>query len=128
MKHKPFIFWILLNIVLPFVPFILKIFINYYSLTGKFSLEKIADSSELLIYSITICIIILNINLEESKTGFELALKLFIFGTLILDFVLLGLSYAKHRLINLDSYLFVSVVIPTIVAPFYKFQFKRFDE
>ena len=124
MKYKSFIIWVLINIVLPFTPFLLKVFINYYSTTGKLSFEQVAESSELIFYSITTCVIILNINLNDSKSGFEFALKIFTLVIMIFDFVLLSLAYGKLPLKNIDGFLYVSVIFPTMAAPIYKFRFK----
>lgn len=128
MKYKSFIIWLLVNILLPFVPFILKVFINYFSLTGQLSLEKIVESNELIFYSLTTCVIILNINLGDSKSLFEFFFKLFVLVIMILDFILLTVSYSKLPLKNINTFLYVSVIFPTVSAPIYKFIYKDIKE
>lgn len=119
--NKKFLIWILINLILPLTPFFLKIFINYFGGNGILTLRNAAESSELIFYSISICVVMLNINLDEPKSYFEFILNIFVYVILILDFVMLSLLYGKHNIKNIENFLFVSVLFPFISAPIYKF-------
>jgi hypothetical protein len=125
MKHKPYIIWIMVNILLPFCPFSLKMLVNYFSLTGFLSFSAVAENTELIFYSLTICIVILNINIDEDKSLFEWIFKMVIGLIAVLNIIILTMAYSKLKLINVERFMYVSVYFPTISAIVYKFIYRN---
>jgi hypothetical protein len=91
----------------------------------KLSFERIAELPEIIFFSIYICVVNLNINLDGKKGIFEFTLRIFMIIILVLDFVVLGMIYSNN--LGSNTYLFsiVSAFFPIMIAPFYKFRYKR---
>jgi len=112
--------WIFINIVLPLSPFLLRLFITFIGINQKLSFDRIAELPEILFYSIFVCVITLNINLNGEKKLFESFLRLFLFIIIILDFITLGMIYSGNFGPNTFTFSLVSALIPAIIAPIYK--------
>ena len=124
-----FTHWILLNIFLPLSPFIIKIFIILIGKEeGLITLNKIANLPEIVFYSIYLCVVNLNINFDGSKGVFESAIRLFLFCLLVLNFSTLGMIYSQNIGQYAIWYLIPATIIPTIIAPFYKFKYVREED
>ena len=115
--------WILINILLPLSPFGLRLFIVFIETKTKFTFSKIAQTPELLFYSVFLCVVTLNINLNGHRRKFESFLRLFIQIILILDFITLAMIYSNNFGSNTFLYSVVSSIIPAIIAPIYKFKY-----
>lgn len=95
---------------------------------GKITLGKIAELPELIFFSIYICIISLNINFDGRKGWFESTIRLFLFCIIVLDCVTLGMIYSNNVGPNIISFFIPSTIFPTIIAPIYKFRYRRIGE
>lgn len=111
--------------VLPLTPFLTKIFILYMGKEGNISLSKIAELPEIIFFSIYVCVINLNINLDGNKGWFERTVRLFLYCIITLNCVTLGMIYSNNIGRNIAFYTFTAVVFPAIIAPFYKFRYMR---
>lgn len=115
--------WILINIFLPLSPFGLRLFIIFIETKTRISFSQIAQIPELLFFSVFLCVVTLNINLNGNKRRFESFLRLLIFIILILDFITLAMIYSNNFGSNTFLYSVVSSIIPAIIAPIYKFKY-----
>jgi hypothetical protein len=95
---------------------------------GKITLEKVAELPELIFFSIYICVINLNINFDGRKGWFESTIRLFLFCIIVLDCVTLGMIYSNNVGSNIISFCITSTIFPTIIAPIYKFRYRRIGE
>ena len=116
-----FIKWLLMNLLLPLSPILLKLFILFVGPQGVQTFLKIVEMPELVFYSICTCIIALNINLNGNKKLFETLMRLFLFVVLILDFVVLGMMYLQNTGPNALHYSIIAALIPALIAPIYKY-------
>lgn len=117
--------WFLLNMVLPIVPFIIKVFIFSMSNKGIIELSKIAELPELVFFSIYICVIGLNVNFDGKIGKFESILRLLLYCIILLDCVTLGMIYSKNIGSNIIFYMFFATILPSLIAPIYKFWYFR---
>jgi hypothetical protein len=113
--------WILINIFLPLSPFGLRLFIIFIETKTQISFSQIAQIPELLFFSVFLCVVSLNINLNGTKKKFESFLRLFILVILVLDFITLAMIYSNNFGSNIFLFSVVSSIIPAIIAPIYKF-------
>jgi len=120
-----FYHWILLNIFLPFTPFLVRIFIFYMGKEGKVTLTKIAELPEIVFFSIYICVINLNINFDGNKSWFETTVRLFLFTVIVFNCITLGMIYSNNVGPNIFWYSLIAATFPTIIAPIYKFRYRR---
>lgn len=120
--------WILINIGLPLAPFLVRIFILFIGSNGKITFYKIAQLPEVIFFSIYLCVVNLNINLDRKKSFFELGVRLFIFIILVLDCITLGMIYSNNIGSNITFFLIVAAIVPGIIAPLYKFYYIRLAE
>ena len=121
---KNYIRWILINLFLPFTPFLVKFFVYYFGKTN-FTLENIFQSSELIFVSIYIIIVNLNINIDSDKGIFETLLKIFLIIILVSNFLLLGMIYSNNLGRNIFQYSIIVILVPLIIAPIYKFKYSK---
>lgn len=117
--------WILINILLPLSPFGLRLFVIYIGGNHRLSFSTIAEIPEILFYSIFTCVVIMNINMNHKKNGFEQFIRIFILIILVLDFITLGMVYNNNYGINTFMYSIIASVIPAIIAIVYKFIYKK---
>lgn len=117
--------WILLNIFFPLTPFLVRLFIFFMGKEGHLSLAKIAELPELVFFSIYICVINLNVNLDGKKGWFETTVRLFLFTIITFDCLSLGMIYSNNIGPNIFWYSLVASIFPTIIAPIYKFRYLR---
>ena len=117
--------WILINILLPLSPFGLRLFLIYISGNQKLTFSTIAEIPEILFYSIFTCVVILNINMNHKKNGFEQFVRIFILIILVLDFITLGMVYNNNYGINTFVFSIVASIIPAIIAIVYRFVYKK---
>jgi hypothetical protein len=89
------------------------------------SFQRIAELPEILFFSIYLCVVNLNINLDGRKGYFEFTLRLFLGLVLVLDCVVLGMIYSSNVGSNVFPFSLVAAVIPAVIAPFYKFRYER---
>lgn len=124
-RMKKYYRWILINLLFPLSPFALRIFVLLMGKDNNFNLIQIAELPEILFFSIYLCVVNLNINLDGKKGYFESSLRIFIGIILVLDCVVLGMNYSNN--IGQNSYLFsiIAAIFPATVAPIYKFKYKR---
>ncbi len=122
---KIFYRWILINIFLPLSPFALRVFVSIMGKEAALSLQRIAELPEILFFSIYLCVVNLNINLNGKKGYFEFTWRLFLFIILVLDCVVLGMIYSSNVGSLVFPFSLIAAVIPTFVAPFYKFRYER---
>lgn len=122
---KPYYRWILINIFLPLSPFLLRVFVSAMGKEARIDLARIAELPEILFFSIYLCVINLNINLEGRKGVFEFSLRLFLVVILVLDFVVLGMIYSNNVGSYAYPYSFIAALFPALIAPAYKFRFQR---
>jgi len=113
--------WILINIFLPLSPFALRLFIIFIGNAGSLTIRSIAEIPEILFYSIFICVIALNINLETSGKKFEQIIRLFLFIIIVLDFITLGMVYSSNVGPRIFLFCLVTSIIPPVIAVTYKF-------
>src|ERR1035438_5344014 len=92
--------WILINIVLPLSPFGLRLFLISVGGNHQLTFSTIAEIPEILFYSIFVCVVILNINMDHLKNTFEQIIRIFIQVILVLDFITLGMVYNNNYGIN----------------------------
>ena len=117
--------WIVMNLILPIVPFFLKAFIYFYLLHKAFNLILLINIQDQLIYSYILCIIILNINFNGQKNWFEHVLRILLIIIIILDNVILTSIYLDYPVQDINSWLIVALGFPIIVGPLYKFAYQR---
>ena len=121
---KNYIRWILINLFLPFTPFLVKFFIYYFG-KPNFTLENIFQASELIFVSIYIIIVNLNINIDNDKGIFESLLKIFLITILVSNFLLLGMIYSNNLGRGVIQYSIIVILVPLVIAPIYKFKYNR---
>lgn len=120
-----YIRWIFINLFLPLIPFLLRIFIMLMSKNGDIDSDKILELPEIIFFSIYICIVNLNINYEGKKGIFELTIRIFISTIIFLDCIVLGMIYSGNIGINMLPFSIISSVLPAVIAPIYKFKYNR---
>lgn len=118
-----FLRWFLINLGLPLSPFLVRIFVTFVGKEQKFSWEKIAELPEIVFYSIFVCVIILNINLNGKKKLFETVIRLFLGVIISLDFLTLGMIYSNNFGPTTFRFSIIAAIIPSIIAPIYKFYY-----
>jgi hypothetical protein len=117
--------WISLNILLPFAPFAVKAFVNYFGPSGKIDIFTLLDKDDILVFSFVLCIINLNINLNGKKNWFERSLRFFFQALVVLDCILLGLIYSNQKVSHTGLYNWIALCFPLIVGPIYKYNYQR---
>lgn len=122
---KTYYRWILINLLLPLSPFALRIFVSIMGKEESLSFAKIAELPEILFYSIYLCVVNLNVNMDGKKGYFEFSLRIFLGLILVLDCVVLGMIYSNNIGSNVFPFSLVAAVFPAAIAPIYKFQYKR---
>ena len=122
---KTFYRWILINLLLPLSPFALRVFVSLLGREETLSFEKIAELPEILFFSIYLCVVNLNINLDGRKGYFEFTLRLFLVLILVLDCVVLGMIYSDNIGSNVYPFSLVAAIFPVVIAPIYKFRYER---
>lgn len=120
--------WILINIGLPLAPFLVRIFIMFIGSTGRITFSKVAQLPEVIFFSIYLCVVNLNINLDRKKSFFELGVRFFIYIIIVLDCITLGMIYSNNIGSNITFFLIASASVPAIIAPLYKFYYVRLAE
>lgn len=96
---------------------------------GKFSFVGVFELSDLLIFSLTICVINLNINIEQKKNWFEKFLRLVFLIIIIMNCLFLGFQHLKIKLNNMDIYIkYIAIGFPIISGIIYKFKYQKEDE
>jgi len=113
--------WILINIFLPLSPFILRLFIIFIGNEVNINIHSIAEIPEILFYSIFICVIALNINMDKSEMKFEQIIRLFLYIIIVLDFITLGMVYSSNVGPNIVFFCIVTFLIPPLIAITYRF-------
>jgi len=117
--------WLLINLILPLTPFLTRLFIFYMGKEGRITWAKIMELPEIVFFSIYICIINLNINLDGTKGWFEITIRLFFFIIISLDCLTLGMIYSNNTGYNMTWFVLAATVFPTLIAPIYKFRYLR---
>jgi hypothetical protein len=119
--------WILINIFLPLSPFVLRLFLLLVGGNKKLTFSSIAELPEILFYSIFLCVISLNINMNRIKKVFEHFVRIFLIIILVLDFITLGMVYNNNYGIKTLVYSIIASVVPASIAVIYKFIFIKQD-
>ena len=122
---KKYYRWILINLLFPLSPFVLRIFVWLMGKDESLSLTHIAELPEILFFSIYLCVANLNINLDGKKGYFESILRISLGVILVLDCVGLGMIYSDNIGSKGYIYSFFAAILPAAIAPFYKFKYKR---
>jgi len=115
----------LINLGLPLMPFLLRIFFSLMGPKGNFIWIDIVPMAEILFFSIFVCIANLNINMGGKKGYFESYLCFFFWLILFLDAFTLGMIYSGQVGQNMLPYCITVSILPAVVAPFYKFRYNR---
>ena len=114
-----YILWVILNIILPISPLLLKLAISFFG-TDEVLKTSIFDSVELVFYNLFICITILNM-LSEKDSQIEYILKFIFILICIIDLLVLFLIYTGTGNEKCKGYaVFLSVLVP-IFALIYKY-------
>ena len=92
---------------------------------GSLTFAKIAELPEIIFFSIYLCVVNLNINLEGERGYFEFTLRIFLGIVLFLDCVVLGMIYSGNTGSNAYPYSLVAAFFPAVIAPIYKFRYER---
>jgi hypothetical protein len=119
-KKRIFSNWLMVNILLPLTPFLIKGFIDYFTTLDNIRWDLNSLSPDLIFFSITICVIFLNINLDSTPVGYEFWLRIFIYIVLLSDFMVLGLTYTSVAAPEIEYFLYVSVIFPFAITPIIK--------
>jgi uncharacterized membrane protein len=122
-----YIKWILLNIALPLLPFLIKIYILVVGKEGIINIETIFELPEIIFYSIYICIINLNINFSGEKGIYEFFLRIFFYTIIFMDSINLGMIYSNNSGSNMYISSIIFTLVPMLIAPIYKFFFIRLE-
>ncbi|MCL4549574.1 MAG: hypothetical protein M1495_13500 [Bacteroidetes bacterium] len=122
---KKYYRWILINLLFPLSPFVLRIFVWLMGKDESISLMRIAELPEILFFSIYLCVANLNINLYGKKGYFESILRIFLGIILVLDCVALGMIYSDNIGNKGYFYSIFAMIFPAAIAPIYKFKYKR---
>lgn len=113
---------------MPFAPFVLRYCINFFTNPSQVIIAKsIVTIPDFLIYSLTICIINLNINLNQKKNILEKAINGLYFIFIVFNCVLLGCIHLDVSIKNntIISYLIVVIGVPIIFGVIYKFKYQK---
>ncbi|MDH4211372.1 MAG: hypothetical protein OEV79_07980 [candidate division WOR-3 bacterium] len=89
------------------------------------SLQEVATLPEIIFFSIYVCVVILNVNIDGKKGGFETTIRVFICIILALNFFTMGMIYSDNLGVNVVKYVALATIFPTIIAPIYKFLYIR---
>ena len=122
---KKYYNWILINVLLPLLPFGIRIFVSFLGKEESLSFAKIAELPEIIFFSLYLCVVNLNININGKRGYFESALRIFLFVIIVLDGVVLGMIYSDNIGSNAFPFSLVVAIVPTAIAPIYKFKYKR---
>jgi len=117
--------WILINLLLPLSPFAIRLYIIFIGSNQGLTINNIAEVPEILFYSIFLCVIALNINLNGQKRHFEQFVRLFLTIILVLDFLTLGMVYSNNYGTNTLLFSLIFSIIPLLIAIAYKFFYKN---
>lgn len=123
---KTYYRWVLINLCLPLSPFVLRVFVSLMAKGGHLTLTKIAELPEIIFFSIYLCVVNLNINLDGERGYFEFTLRIFLGVILFLDCVILGMTYSGNTGANAYPYSLVAAFFPAVIAPIYKFRYERY--
>lgn len=119
------LYWILINLVLPLSPFLLRIFILFVGSEQNISIRRIGEIPEILFYSIFVCVICLNINMAGKNVVLEQLLRLLLSLILVLDFITLGMVYSGNMGPRTLAYSIVAAIVPAAIAPVYQLYYTR---
>ncbi len=117
--------WMLINLGLPLMPFLLRLLFSVIGPKGDFRWPEIFPLQEILFFSIFVCIANLNINIDGKKGIFESYLCFFFWLILLSDVFALGMIYGGQIGANMLSYSIIVSIFPAVIAPIYKFFYKR---
>lgn len=119
--------WLIMNLLVPLVPLLLRIFITIFGKEGATPIE-IIQMPELLFYSIFTCIVALNINLDGPKKYFEWIVRLLLIVITILDFIVLAMVYSANVGSRSMTFSIVTAIVPALIAPLYKYNILMNEE
>ena len=117
-KINNYIGWLFINIFLPLLPVILKIILQIFGNSDKFSVA-ILDTSELLYYSLFVCVTFYNHSFQKKEIMvYEAILRIAFFFTVLVDMTLIILLYTQaNELVTCKmASLVLSIVVPISVA------------
>ena len=116
-KANVFLNWLVINVLLPLLPVIIKLMLTIFANTEKISVT-ILDSVELLYYNLFISVIYFNLEKEKNTlTLFETFIQYCIVMVIIVDLILITLNYVKLASNRCSVVaIILSVVIPIFVS------------
>jgi len=117
--------WIWINIVLPFFPIFVRLFISIFGIKNSEPYNNFLLLPDILFISTYICIVILNINIEGKKSNFEYFLRYLIIIIIIFNSLTLGLIFSNNLNNKIAIYNLCILIIPTLIAPLYKFKYRK---
>jgi len=117
--------WILINIGLPLTPFIIRYFVMIIGSSNSYNNLSIANFPEVLFFSIYMCVVNLNINIDKKKGLFEYTVRIFMYLIIFANCITIGMIYSNNIGVNISYYLYVVSIVPTLIAPLYKIKYRR---
>lgn len=124
-QNKRYIRWVAVNILLPLSPFIVRMFVSFVGRSHVRAFDGQSDLPEIVFFSVFVCIANLNINLNGRKGYFESTIRFVISAILMFDCILLGMIYSNNVGKATLAYTLFAAIAPAIIAPFYKFTYRR---
>ena len=113
MQQKKYISWFALSIVLPLLPFLIKLLIVIMGDSGALK-TTILDSVELLYYNLFICVTFYSISFEKREISIlEFLLRYFVAVIIVIDIVVIVLIYTGMAK---EQCLIASVVLSVVVV------------
>lgn len=119
-RKKKYVEWIMLNLILPLAPVVIKCAISVLGQDGILK-ASIIDSVELIYYNLFICIIFLNIVDRKKKIKLVEVFLSYVFkGICIVDLIMIILIYLEMQSIGVGIMAVVlTIIIPVFVAIYY---------
>lgn len=87
---------------------------------GKFDLRDSIENTDLLIYSLMICIINLDTNLDGQKTVLEKLSWVIIITLISFNCILLGFLYSGLITNNINTYFYMSIGYPFVSGLYFR--------
>ena len=124
-KNMKYTRWIFINLVLPFFPLYVRLFINIFGIENSYPSANFFLIPDILFISTYLCIVILNINIDGEKTNFEIIIRYFVKFIILFNCFTLGLLFSNNTNPKIVFYNFSILIIPTCIAPLYKFKYRK---
>lgn len=120
--------WLLLNIILPISPLLVKLFIVYSGNANLSSKISILELPEAFFFSISAAAVTISISVDRDKKLVDYLIVLFSGAIIVFDLLALGMVYSSNSGDGLILYSKLAFGMPTIIAIAYKFIYKSTDK